>query len=273
LHPCRDLVLKGVEGPLPAYLGVCIGWCVLAAVQALVTGAGLALVEEAWSLAVISAGGLAIYYFGTLEALRAGHLSVYYPIIRSSPLAIVILNWGLFAQSYSIVVLFGISLIVASGILLQWSGGKLFEDGRSLLMALAAMLASAVYSISDAAAMKLAEPSTFVFWSYLIVCLLLTAVVLAGRDPKVRSMGDVARCWSLAPLKIISASVVSYVSYYFILMAFQMRADPALVVAVRQVSIPVSVVLAAVFLAEPRFRHRLGWAVVLAIGVVIVVTG
>ena len=256
---------------MAAYLGVCIGWCVFAAIHAFFIGAGLSLGHDVWILAVISAVGLAVYYFGTLEALRAGHLSVYYPIIRSSPLAIVVLNWGLFGQTYSATVLFGIILIVASGILLQWAGGRLIDDKRSLLMALAAMLASAVYSLSDAAAMKFAEPPTFVFWTYLLVCLLLTGAAFFGRDESVRSFGAIVGCWLQAPWQIFTASLVSYVSYTFILMAFQLKGDPALVVAVRQLSIPVSVILAAIFLAEPRFRHRLGWAAVLAVGVVIVI--
>ena len=138
-------------------------------------------------------------------------------------------------------------------------------------MSLAAMLASAIYSLSDAAAMKIAEPAIFVFWTYLLVCLLLTGLVLAGRDPNVKSIRAIARCWSQAPWRIITASVVSYVSYYFILMAFQLKGDAALVVAVRQISIPVSVILAAIFLGEPRFRRRLGWALALAVGVAIVV--
>lgn len=271
LHPCRDLVLKGVEGPLPAYLGVCVGWCVLAFTQSMFTGAGLTLDPEAWGLAAISAGGLAVYYFGTLEALKGGHLSVYYPIIRSSPLAIVALNWGLFGQSYSAAVLFGILLIVVSGILLQRSGAALFENGRSLLLALAAMMASAVYALADAAAMKIADPATFVFWVYLVVCALLATVVLTGSAPPAEAIAGIARSWTRAPWRIIVASVASYVSYYFILQAFQMRGDPALVVAVRQISIPVSVILAAVFLGEPRFRQRFSWALLLALGVVIVI--
>lgn len=270
LHPCRDLLLKGLENPLTAYLGVCLGWCVLAGGQAMLYGGGLSLDANVWGLAVLSALGLAIYYFGTLEALRTGHLSVYYPIIRSSPLAIVAFNWSLFGQSYSWMVLIGISLIVASGILLQWSGGRLVENRRSLTMALAAMVASAVYAMADAAAMQTADPAQFLFWVYLLVCLLLGGLAAFGGQGE-GSIASLTRGWLQAPGRILAASVVSYGSYYLILMAFQMKGDPALVVAVRQVSIPVSVVLAALFLAEPRFRHRIGWAALLAVGVIIVI--
>jgi len=224
-------------------------------------------------VAVVSAAGLAVYYFGTLEALRAGHISVYYPIIRSSPLAIVAINWSLFGKTYPAMVLIGILLIVASGILLQWSGGRLIENRRSLMMALAAMIASAVYAIADAAAMKTAEPETFLFWVYLLVTTLLAGLALANGEGARQTLAAIATCWSAAPFRIAAASALSYASYYFILMAFQMNGDPAIVVAVRQISIPVSVVLAAVFLAEPRFRHRLGWAAVLAIGIAIVIAG
>jgi len=243
----------------------------LAFAQSLSTGTGLTLTHEAWGLAAVSAAGLAVYYFGTLEALQGGHLSVYYPIIRSSPLAIVAVNWGLFGQSYSTSVLFGILLIVASGILLQQSGGGLFENVRSLLLALAAMIASAVYALADAAAMQIAEPAPFVFWVYVLVSALMLGLALTGRDRNSQSLRAIYRSWLTAPWRIATASIVSYGSYYLILKAFQMKGDPALVVAVRQISIPVSVILAAIVLGEPRFRQRLGWALMLAVGVVIVI--
>ena len=89
LHPIRDLLLKGHRRPESAYLAVTGIWVVIAAAHAFLSGSGLAMPGTSWGLAVASAACLTAYYFGTMAALKSGDLSIYYPIIRSSPLLIV----------------------------------------------------------------------------------------------------------------------------------------------------------------------------------------
>jgi len=72
------------------------------------------------------------------------------------------------------------------------------------------------------------------------------------------------------PWRILFAGLSSYLSYLLILRVFQLGAEAAAVSAVRQVSIPVSVILAALVLKEPRGLRRLGWAVLIAIGIAMI---
>lgn len=270
IHPIRDLSLKGLTNPSRAYLGVTTTWVAISGSHALISGQALALPTAAWLPAVVSALGLSFYYYGTLAALRRGNLSVYYPIIRSSPLAIVVFNWALFGQVYSVWTLVGIGLIIVAGLAIQKTPGSLFDDGRALLLAVMAMIASAAYSVADAIAMQHAAPAAFLFWVYSLVSILLLFVCLIERHrasppddlPPQNRTGNLVR--------ILVASITSYVSYYLILTAFQMHADAAVVSAVRQASIPISVILAALLLKEPRFLQRMGWALVLAVGIAII---
>ncbi len=265
LHPLRDISLKGITNPATAYFGVSLGWVVLAGGLALLGDQSLTLTHQAWQPAVISGLALGCYYFGTLAAMRRGHLSIYYPIIRSSPLIILVLNWVLFGQSYSALAALGILVIIASGFLLQKPTGRLFDNVGALGLALLAMVASAVYTLADSVAMKHAEPNVFLFWVYLIVSASLGLAWLFTKSPRPKPMGNAGGqlVWS----RIAFACVTSYASYYLILTAFQLRADPAYVGAVRQASIPVSIVLATLILREPRSRRRLWWAGLLAIGI------
>jgi drug/metabolite transporter (DMT)-like permease len=265
LHPLRDISLKGVANPASAYFGVSLGWVALAGGQALLSGQSLTLAHQAWLPAVISGLALGCYYFGTLAAMRRGHLSIYYPIIRSSPLVILVLNWALFDQTYSALAALGILVIIASGFLLQKPTGRLFDDVGALGLALLAMVASAVYTLADSVAMKHAEPNVFLFWTYLIVSASLGLAWLLVKRPRPLPMGNAGG--QLGWARIAFACVTSYVSYYLILTAFQLRADPAYVGAVRQASIPVSIVLATLILREPRSSRRLWWAGLLAIGI------
>jgi len=273
IHPCRDLTLKGLPNPASAYLGVSLLWILLAGAHAAATWQDLALPRAVWPLAAVSAFGLTFYYYGTLAALRIGDLSVYYPIIRSSPLAIVAFSFVLFGQSYSLATLGGIALIILAGLAIQRVPGSLFGDPRALGLAVLAMVASAVYSMADASAMRQTTPAAFLFWCYILVSLLLALACLGdgGRAmPRRRSLTD---CWTAAPHRVLLAAVSSYASYYLILLAFQLGAEAAAVGAVRQASIPVSVLLATLMLKEPRFLGRLGWASLLAAGIVIIMLG
>ena len=270
LHPIRDLILKGTHSATSSYLGVTMAWVVISALVAWATEGTLWMPREAWPLVAVSAVGLALYYYGTLAALRIGNLSVYYPIIRSSPLAIVVISWALLEKTYAPLTVLGIGLIIFAGLAIQKTPGSLFDNPRALALAALAMLGSAIYSLADAAGMQVTSPATFVFWGYLIVSCILSVVCLVDGGGAHSWVDTLTLCWKTTPLRIVVAALASYASYYFILTAFQLRADAAAVSAVRQASIPVSVILAAIVLKEPRFLNRMGWATLLACGIAII---
>ncbi len=267
IHPIRDLTLKGVPHPVSCYTGVSFSWIIFSAIQALITDQSLHLPSEVWPLVILSASGLALYYYGTLSALRRGNLSVYYPIIRSSPVAIVLISWLLFDQSYSWAVLLGIALVMAGSLMIQKSPGGFLHDPKAFALAVLAMLGSAFYSLSDATAMQATSPAPFLFYTYILLTGML-ATVRAWEDRHAKSpISGLLRGWVTSPWRIFIAGLTSYVSYIFILNAFQLGAEAAPVTAVRQASIPVSVLLAALILKEPRFLHRIGWASLIALGI------
>jgi uncharacterized membrane protein len=84
------------------------------------------------------------------------------------------------------------------------------------------------------------------------------------------SFGDVAQQWMRAPWRIMLAGVSSYLSYFFILRAFQLGAEAAAVSAVRQASIPVSILLAAIILLEPSFLKNIAWASLIMLGILLI---
>ena len=266
-HPLRDLTLKGTAHPVSCYVGVSLTWVILAVVHTLMTGQDLSLPREAWPFVVVSAFGLTLYYYGTLSALRRGNLSVYYPIVRSSPIAIVAFSWLALDQQYSWLTLLGISLVLLGSLMIQKAPGGLLHDRKAFALAVVAMLGSAAYSLSDAKAMQQASPAPFLFYAYVLVTLMLAGIrAWEDRNMSAPFLG-VVRGWALAPVRIVFAGIASYLSYLFILTAFQLGAEAATVSAVRQASIPVSVILAAVILNEPRFLHRIGWASLIALGI------
>lgn len=284
LHPLRDLILKGHSHPESAYLAVTGAWVAIALGHAAVTGQSLALPASAWPLAVASAACLTAYYFGTMAALKSGDLSIYYPIIRSSPLLIVVVTWLLGDARYTPAVLAGIGLIVVAGFMLQRQPGRLAANPRTMLLAVVAMAGSAGYTMADQAAMAgrdsllvagavaaiRVSPQTFLLWVYLMVTPAFAALALLFRPSERSAREHLTGGWATTPGRLAAAAAVSYVSYLLILTAFGIGAGAAETAALRQASIPVSVVLAALVLGETRFLHRLGWASLIAGGIALI---
>lgn len=270
LHPIRDLLIKGHPRPESAYLGITAGWVGLAALHAAFSGTSLTLADAVWPAAAVSAGCLTAYYFGTMAALKSGDLSVYYPIIRSSPLLIVALSWAFAGRTYTSAVLAGIVMIVVAGFALQRVPGRLIANRKAIALAFVAMAGSAGYTMADRAAMQISDPAAFLFWVYVAVTPAFAVLALVFKPQGVPVAAHLFAGWRSAPIRIAAASLVSYVSYVLILWAFGMGAGAAEAAAIRQASIPVSVVLAALVLGETRFLGRLAWSIMIAGGVVLI---
>ena len=257
IHPFRDIFLKGSRHPISAYASICSIWIFISLVHVLIFNEDLRLPVSYWPYVVASSLGLIIYYYGTLKALERGSLSVYYPIIRSSPLAIVFVNWLAFDQSYELKVLLGIGLVLIGVIMLQKSARGVTGDKKSLCLALLAMLGSAAYTVADANAMSVISPSVFLFYVYIIVALGLFGLGLSESRNMANSISLLKTNFAHAPRRIILAGVSSYVSYYLILWAFKVGSEAAAVSAIRQVSIPLAVVVATIVLKEKKFFYNL----------------
>ena len=270
LHPLRDLMLKGTAQPMLCYVGVSFVWVVLAGCHVVATGQDLSLQKEVWPFFATSVLGLTLYYYGTLSALRRGNLSIYYPIIRSSPIAIVVFSWLAMGQTYSWLTIVGIFTVLLGSLMIQKKLGSFLEDQKAFVLAIIAMLGSAAYSISDAGAMQYTTPAVYLFYTNISVTVLLLGIQRWESRLDVMSFSEVVQQWMRVPWRIILAGVLSYLSYLFILMAFQLGAEAAAVSAVRQASIPVSITLAAIILLEPSFLKNIAWASLIALGILFI---
>lgn len=272
LHPFRDLLIKGQNFPESAYLGITGSWVIFAAIQSTILNQPLNLPIEAWPLVAGSALGLFLYYLCVMLTLKAGDLSVYYPIIRSSPLAIVAIGYLFLERYYSPLTLVGISLILVSAIMIQYRrGASLLQRPKLIFTATVAMIGSAIYGLADSVAMGTITPAPFLFWVYTTLTLAFIVFFTLTRVQKQPLSLQLFGCWPKAWLRVFASGALSYASYLLILFAFQAGGEVAVVSAIRQVSIPLSVLLGALVLNEKRFLVRLAWSLLLAGGVVIII--
>ncbi|MBC8337186.1 MAG: hypothetical protein ISR51_00015 [Rhodospirillales bacterium] len=272
IHPFRDLVLKGTVFPEAAYLGVILVWVLIAVIHALVLGVDLVSGLPVLPLILISTAGLMFYYIGILTTLKTGDLSVYYPIIRAAPLFIVFFGWLILGQRYGHVMLGGVALVMVGAFFLQYrKGSKLLQHPATFFTATLAMAGMGTQSLADSEAMKVIEPVVLLVWGYMFLAPACGIFFIirkpAGRPVLEHLFGG----WRKTPMRYLSAAVTSYLSYYLILLSYQWGGNVAAVNSLRQVSIPLSVILGGYFLKEANTGSRLAWALVLAAGVVVII--
>ncbi|MGQ9367446.1 hypothetical protein [Azospirillum sp. ST 5-10] len=266
LHPVWNLLVKRHASPAGAFVTLGATLAATALGQALVAGAALLPPPAAWPLVAVSAAGQAVYGTALVLALRRGDLSAYYPIVRASPVAIVLFGWLVLDGSYGPGLLAGIGLVLAGGFLLQMAPGRRLDDPPTLAAAVLAMLGSATYSIADGALMRMAEPVVVLFWAQLLALpVQLAAFRLAGMPLRLGGAGTAARA--------VAAGLLAYASYYLILLAFQLGGAVAAVAGVRQASIPLSVLIGALWLGERNLARRLPASLLVAGGVLLIVLG
>ena len=272
LHPFRELMIKRNMFPESAYFACISLWVVLAAVHSVILGFDLWSAAAVWPLVLFSCLGVFLYYMFTMETIKRGDVSVYYPIMRSSPLPVVVLGSLVLGHRYSLTMLGGIALVLIGAFFLQYKRGtRLFRQPLVMLTALVALAGSGVYSLADAEAMRTVEPMVFLFWVNVLVVLCSAIYIMVMKSPGRSHLTHLFGGWRQTPVMYVMAGLSSYASYYLILTAFQMGGNVAAVTSVRQVSIPLAVILGGLYLKEADTRSRLLWAVVLGSGVVVIV--
>ena len=272
LHPLREFYIKGDATPEGLTLAVNIWFWILAAVHVFAVGMDPWAAFEVWPMMTVSGLCLLFYYWCIVEAMRAGDISIYYPITRSSPMFVVVFSFLVLGETYSAAMLVGIALVLIGAFMLQYApGARLLSEPRPLILAFLAMCGHGAISLADAAAMQKVGPAQFMFVMYIFVIPGMAFVLSINRPAGRGLYRHLFIGWRRTPVRFAVAGITAYVSYYMILIAFQMGANVAAVSAVRQVSIPFSVLLGCLIYKEARMTARLAWSILLALGVAVIV--
>jgi len=269
IHPFWNLFLKQEPDTQLGYLGLTFVLAGCALIHALVAGSDLWSVGAVLPIIFVSWCGQILYGTCLTATLNRGDLSAYYPIIRASPVFIVIVGVVLLGASYSWYVLLGMVMAVAGGFILLYRRGTHFlEDPKTLGLALLAMSGTGIYSLADADLMKTLEPEVQLFW---VETLLIPVYLILFLRRRTHTRYDDPRPLASRAVMLVVPGIMAYGSYYLILMAYQMGAEVAAVTSVRQASIPISVMLGGFFLREGAIARRLIAASLLAAGIVVIV--
>ena len=241
---------------------------------------------EIWSLVILTGIFQAVYLSALAAAYRHGEMSVVYPMARSSPLIILLIG-TLFlgtADTITFVAVCGVLLIVTGCMILPM---RYFKDiswssyaNLATLFALLAALSTAGYSLIDdhatrqirglpALSISSAEVAVlFVILQTWSALAWLSLAVLC--QPKERHLMVALICkWRMT----MGAGILMLGTYTLVVWAMAYADDVSYVVAFRQVSIPIGVLLGWLFLKESLYALKIIGTGVILIGLILVVLG
>lgn len=268
MHPFWNLLIKKCPDLQLGFLCLTATMCMAGLMHGLLSGADFSAALKVLPLLGLSVGGQLLYGTCLTATLKRGDLSTYYPIIRSSPVFVVVVSVLIFGKCYPLAVLAGIGMAVAGGFLLLYRrGGHILGDRTALGLALIAMCGTGIYSLADARMMQTVEPPVMLFCVELVLTVIYAGIWIRMRA---RSQVPTPRINGTVWAYLLLPGVVAYSSYYLILLAYQFGGDVAAVTSIRQASIPVSVALGGLFLREGAMVRRFLAAGLLAAGIVVI---
>jgi len=259
LHAGWNVLLAGSRDTAASTSGLIIWGVALLALPALVTGG---VSGEAVPFIAASAVLELIYFVLLARAYADGELSVVYPIARgSAPALVLVVGAVALKEEVSLGAAVGVFAIVA-GILLVGLGAFRFrfaresaQPPRDVLFGLAIGAVIASYTLVDSEAVEHADPI-----AYLALVVAPSALVY----PLVtRTRPDLGARSALT-------GAATFGAFLMVLAAFRL-APAAPVAAVRETSVVIAALLAAVLLHEAVDRRRMAGAVLVAAGVAAIV--
>lgn len=272
IHPLWNLLIKGDYDRVASWWLFTVMLSAIGGAVCFVRGADVMAVFDVWPLLAMSIAGQYIYGLTLIRIYERGDLSAYYPIVRASPVGVVIIGFLFMDESYGAQVLFGIGLTVFGAFWLQKQPGRrLLDDPATLGLAALCMMSTAIYSVADSQAVHHVAPEALFFWveTLMVFGYLPVFFAMGHRNVVPRAVG----LMRARPVRHIGAGALAYVSYVLILAAYSKGGDVAAVTTVRQLSIPMSVLLGGMVLKEALLGRRLAASLCLAAGIVLVILG
>jgi len=233
----------------------------------------------------------ALYFSGLAGAYRHGDLSIAYPVARTLPvLLVLILSYilgrgnqiSLQAAAGSVIV-----VIAAFFLPMRYFGEFRLRNYLNLtsLFAFMAAFGTMGYSVLDDAALQLlrapevlGSSQSVLEISYLYLALeavttILWMVLFFFLDVKLLSADSPDRSRTTPLLPSVLMGLMIYVTYGLVLVSMAYVADVSYVVAFRQVSLPIGVLLGLLILGEPGGWLRFSAVVIMVAGLLLIATG
>jgi len=231
------------------------------------------LTPTAWACVVGSGLCCGVYYFFLARAYESADFTVVYPVARSLPVVLVALGDMVRGRYPSPAGGFGMLLVVSGCFLVSLRSSRDMGIRRYLDRAHLWMLFTALgtvgYTLLDKVAAETVQqgPATAARYGYVffLVSYLGFSVLLM-----VLGRGEQRRPTSIGWREPAVAAALNFGAYWLVLWAYQLSTFASYIVALRQFSIVIGVVLALAIFKEKEPGIRLAGTLVITAGLVVV---
>ncbi len=218
---------------------------------------------KAWPY-IVASSALELLYFGLLAAAyRRSELALVYPLARgAAPVLVLLGSVAILGRGPGVAEAIGVVVIAAGVLLVRGVGGH--ADTRGTIFALTIGASIAAYTLIDKEGLRYADPLPYLELVLAGPALVYAAgIAVAKGRPALRA--EMRPSAALAGLAMFGA-------YGFVLAALE-RAPAAPVAAVRETSVVIATILAAVVLREHVTRRRLAGSAVVVAGIALIALG
>jgi len=267
LHSIWNFLLKG-SGNKTAFVYILNILISIIFLPVVLFSLGSTPVSEIGILFAILSGLIhAVYFILLSKAYSHGHLSIVYPLARSSLLFVPIWAFLLLGEKLSLEGILGILLIILGIYILHLrkiSLNSLLEPFQYIrekgsVFAILTALTISFYSIVDKVGVSFLNPVPYIYIMFLFIVVFLTPYVLLNLGNSLRPE------WNKNRKNIVASSVLCVSSYLLILFAFQLS-KVSYIISLRQISVIIGVLLGIMLLKEKYGRIRLIASVVMFAG-------
>jgi drug/metabolite transporter (DMT)-like permease len=231
------------------------------------------ILPTVWLYLLVTGCFQAIYYLGLLQGYKSGDFTVVYPVARALPVLILaFVDWGR-GEPPSLWGWLGMVLISAGCLLIPLQSWRDLAWARygNVMMAWVLLAASGTvgYTLVDRAAADVMRGGwdtavRYAIFEFTSTFLLYWLVLKLLRYPT----------WQLPEralwLQAALAGLFMFGAYALVLWAYQLVTHVSYVVALRQFSIVLGVIAGTVLFQEPAPRWRIGMALLIVVGVVLI---
>jgi len=264
-HAAWNASIKGTLDPLATTVLIALGAGLVALPG--IAWSGLPA-QASWPWLIASVIIHIFYFAGLIESYRTGDLGQVYPIARgAAPLMTATLATIFVGERLGVAGWGGIVLLAAGVLLLSLRGGRDLTrlDRRAVGFALFTALSICSYSVVDGIGVRAAgQGRAAAYTLVLFVAIAPTVIGYALWRRGVAVLPAMRPYWKIG----LGGGALAVISYSIALWAMTM-APIAIVAALRETSVLFGALIAVVFLAEPLRAARIGAAIMIVCGLVL----
>ncbi|MGB2651663.1 MAG: GRP family sugar transporter [Candidatus Omnitrophota bacterium] len=272
IHPVWNMLLKRSDDKVIFYLNIHLIFTVLFGFILFVYPVK-DITVLGWAFVALSAVAHFFYQLFLCRTYELGDMSLTYPIVRSSPVFVLLMGVLFLREIPSKLALVGIFVVVLGVQVmnlknLSFSGLKShFKNIDGKVMAAAGMTAffSACYAIVDKKGVLHMDPVLFFYIFFALSGFMFLGYLLSMKERRKRFFEILSR----DKFKITLAAVLEFSSYVLILFAFRIS-KVAYIIALRQISVVFGVLYGIWFLKERYGKVRLVGSLVIFLGIFLI---